>query len=281
MGNTRTRYNPGQFFLFAFIFAWFFWFIDAYFSWNGGSPVLQGLLIFLGICGPVGAALVMLWQTKSPELWSDYKDRLVSFRRVNRWTLPLILFLFPAMISIGTGISLLLGKSSNQFTILLSPTIMTLPALTGIFLAPALEEAGWRGYGVDSLRSRFSLFITSIFFGILWASWHIPLFFINGFYQNSLLSSWLFTANFFVSTVIMAFIANWIFYTNNRSIIACFLFHFSADISMSFIPVEQYTKCIITVLMVLVAAVIVIRDKKLFFEEKFPEIGSYPSNNIS
>lgn len=274
MMDTRTLYKPGQFFLFAFIFAWFFWFIDAYFSWNGGSQALQGLLIFLGICGPVAAALIMFWQTKSPKLWSDYKDRLVSFRRINWWTLPLILFLFPAMICIGIGISLLLGKSTDQFTILLSPAIMTLPALTGIFLAPALEEAGWRGYGVDSLRSRFSLFATSVFFGLLWAFWHIPLFFINGFYQNSLLSSWLFTANFFASTIIMAFIANWIFYKNNRSIIACFLFHISADLSMSFIPVEQFTKCIITVLMFLVAAVIVIRDKKLFFEEKVPDIGS-------
>ena len=274
MMDTRTPYKPAQFFLIAFIFAWFFWFVDAYFSWNGGSQALQGFLIFLGICGPVAAALIMFWQSKSPELWSDYKDRLVSLRRINLRTLPLILFLFPAIICIGIGISLLFGKSPDQFAILLSPAIMTLPALTGIFLAPALEEAGWRGYGVDSIRSRFSLFVTSVSFGLIWAFWHVPLFFINGFYQNSLLSSWLFTANFFVSTVIMAFIVNWIFYRNNRSIVACFLFHLSADLSMSFIPAEQFTKCIITVLMFIVAAVIVIGDKKLFFEEKAPGIGS-------
>ncbi len=274
MMDARTPYKPAQFFLIAFIFSWFFWFVDAYISWNGGSQALQGFLIFLGICGPVAAALIMFRQAKSPELWSDYKDRLVSLRRINLRTLPLILFLFPAIICIGIGISLLFGKSPDQFAILLSPVIMTLTTLIGIFLAPALEEAGWRGYGVDSLRSRFSLFVTSVSFGLLWAFWHVPLFFISGFYQNSLLSSWLFTANFFVSTVIMAFIVNWVFYRNNRSIIACFLFHLSADISMSFIPAEQFTKCIITVLMFLVAAVIVIGDKKLFFEEKAPGIGS-------
>lgn len=167
MVDIRTLYKPAQFFLIAFIFAWFFWFVDAYFSWNGGSQVLQGLLIFLGICGPVAAALIMFWQTKCPELWSDYKDRLVSLRRIDLRTFPVILFLFPAMICIGIGISLLFGKSPDQFTILLSPAVMTLPALTGIFLAPALEELGWRGYGVDSLRSRFSLFGT---FSLLWPS---------------------------------------------------------------------------------------------------------------
>lgn len=266
--------KPAQFFLIAFIVAWFFWFADAYFSWNGGSQALQGLLIFLGICGPVAATLIMFRQAKSPELWSDYRDRLVSLRRINLRTLPLIVFLFPVMICIAIGISLLFGKSPGQFTILFSPAIMTIPALTGIFLAPALEEAGWRGYGVDSIRSRYSLFVTSVFFGLLWAFWHAPLFLISGFYQNSLLSSPLFTANFFASTVVMAFIVNWVFYRNNRSIIACFLLHLSADVSMSFIPAEQFTKCIVTLLMVLVAAAIVIGDRKFFFEEKAPGIGS-------
>ncbi|WP_292348337.1 MULTISPECIES: CPBP family intramembrane glutamic endopeptidase [unclassified Methanoregula] len=268
MKDTRTRYLPGRFFLIAFIVAWFFWFADAYFSWNGGSQVLQGLLIFLGICGPVAASLIMFRQARSPELWSDYLYRLISLRRINLRTLPFIVFLFPAMICIAIAISLLFGKSPDQFAILFSPAIMTIPALTGIFLAPALEEAGWRGYGVDSLRSRFSLFFTSVSFGLLWAFWHAPLFLINGFYQNSLLSSWLFTTNFFASTVVMAFLVNWVFYRNNRSIIACILFHLSADVSMSFIPAEQFTKCIVTVLMVLVAVVIVIGDYDLFFEKR-------------
>ncbi len=72
----------------------------------------------------------------------------------------------------------------------------------------------------------------------------------------------------------MAFLVNWIFYRNNRSIIACFLLHLSADVSMSFIPAEQFTKCIVTLLMFLVAAAIVIGDNKLFFEETVPGIGS-------
>jgi len=273
MTDTRVTYKPAPFFLIAFLVAWFFWFADAYFSRNGGSQALQGLLIFLGICGPAAAALILFRQAGSPELWSDYRDRLVSLRRIDQRMLPFIILLFPAMICIGIGISLLFGGSPDQFTILFTPSFMTIPALTGIFLAPALEEAGWRGYGVDSLRSRSSLFVTSVSFGLIWAFWHTPLFFISGFYQNSLLSSWLFTTNFFVSTVVMAFLVNWIFYRNNRSIVACFLFHLSADVSMSFIPAEQITKCMVTVLMFLVAVVIVIGDKNLFFEEMVPKTG--------
>ncbi len=48
-----------------------------------------------------------------------------------------------------------------------------------LFLAPTLEELGWRGYGVDSLRSKFSLFKTTMLFAVIWGLWHLPLFFIQ------------------------------------------------------------------------------------------------------
>jgi len=264
--DARTLYKPAQFFIIAYAISWILWFTDAYFSWHGGSEGLLALLMFAGLCGPFAAALILFRKTKSPELWSDYKDRLFSLRRIEPWTLPIILFLIPAVMIVAIAISLLFGKSTGQFTILLGSAFLTLPGLIGLFVAPAFEEAGWRGYGVDSLRSRSTLFVTSLSFGILWAAWHTPLFFISGFYHNTLLSSWLYTANFFASAFALAFIINWLFYRNNRSIIACFLFHLSANVAMSFIPAEQFTKFIITVLLFVIAAVIVILDRKLFFE---------------
>jgi len=272
--NTRSLYKPAQFFLIAYSIAWVFWFTTAYFSYHGGTEGLMGLLMFLGMCGPFVAALVMFRESKSPELWDDYKDRLFSLRRIDPRMLPIVLFLVPVMMVAAIGISVLFGKSPDQLAILLGPAFLTLPGLMGLFVAPALEEAGWRGYGVDSLRSRFTLFVTSISFGLLWAFWHTPLFFISGFYHNTLLSSGLYTANFFVSAFVLAFIINWLFYRNNRSIVACFLFHLSANIAMSFIPAEQFTKCIVTVLLLIVAVVIVVADRKLFFEETWCGTGA-------
>jgi CAAX protease family protein len=268
--DARTLYRPAQFFLIAFAVTWFFWFADAYVSSRGGAGGLQGLLMFLGLCGPVAAAVVMFRRTESLELWRDYRDRLFSLRRIDLRTLPVTLFLMPALMCIAIGISLLFGRSADQFRFLLGTSFVTLPGLVGLFLAPALEEAGWRGYGVDSLRSRSTLFVTSLSFGILWACWHIPLLAISGSYHNTLLSSWLYTADFFASVFAMAFILNWLYYRNNRSVIACFLFHLSANIAMSFIPAEQFTKCIVTVLLLLFAAATVIGDRQLYFEEKTP-----------
>ncbi len=260
-----TTCRPARFFLIAFIITWSFWLIDAYLSWHGGAEGLQGILMFLGLSGPVVAALVMFSRAKSPELWIDYQDRLVNLRRIDLRMVPAILFLTPVLICIAIGISLLFGGSPDQFSILPGAAFLTLPGLIGLFLAPALEEAGWRGYGVDSLRCRSTLFLTSISFGILWACWHIPLFFMKGSYHNTLLSSGLFTANFFVSVIAMAFILNWVFYRNNRSVLACFLFHLSANVSLSFIPAEQVTRCIVTVLLLICAAATVLIDRELCF----------------
>jgi membrane protease YdiL (CAAX protease family) len=269
-GTRIAVYRPAQFFLIAFAVTWTLWFADAYFSAHGDQGWLPGLLMFLGLCGPLAATLVMLGKTGSAELWHDYWDRLISIRRIDIRTLPLILFLVPIVECIAIGISLLFGGSPGQFAIHPGLYFLTFPAMIGLFLAPALEEAGWRGYGMDSLREQSTLFAASLAFGLLWAAWHIPLFFISGFYHNSLLSSWLYTTNFFVSVAAMAFVINWIYYRNNRSIVVCFLFHLSANIAMSYIPAEPLTRCIVTVLLITIAIIIVVADRRLFFEAPKP-----------
>jgi membrane protease YdiL (CAAX protease family) len=97
------------------------------------------------------------------------------------------------------------------------------------------EELGWRGYVLDLLQKKWSAFISSLFIGVGWALWHLPLFFMSGSYQNKLeiggFSFWIFMADLLPISIIMT----WIYNNTQRSTLSAVLFHFM----INFNPVED------------------------------------------
>ena len=62
----------------------------------------------------------------------------------------------------------------SQFLIQL-PTIIPL-----IILGPLSEEYGWRGFAIKRLLKCANANLTSLIIGIVWALWHLPLFYMLG-----------------------------------------------------------------------------------------------------
>lgn len=77
-----------------------------------------------------------------------------------------------------------------------------------------------------------------------------------------------FAVNFFVSIIPLGIIISWICLKNRKSILAAILFHFIINISQEILNITQTTKCIETVVLTGVAAVIIFFDKKMFFSTK-------------
>ena len=269
--KTETSYKSIRFFVITFLITWISWFVAAYFSYQKGMEGIQVLCMVPGLCAPLLAVLAMISGAKNKGLRKDFWERL-SLKKINLRYLPAILLIMPFALFLATALSLLFGQPANQFTLSSSYAIMggqAFLSLAILFLAPTLEELGWRGYGVDSIRSKLTLFKTTLLFATIWGLWHLPLFFINGYYQHELWeTSMVYVINFFVQVLVATILMNWVYYKNNRSIIAAILFHFTFDLFSVLFQTEQFTKCIITIILLVISIVIIHRNKEFFFDKE-------------
>jgi len=225
--------------------------------------------LLFGLCVPGVVALTMIFTSHDELLISDFWRRLFLFH-ISTTYLVIILFFMPCVVVLATGISLFFGRSREQFSVTKELGVMKGWAIFGIaiplVLAPLIEELGWRGYGVDSLRAHFNLFTTSVLFGLLWALWHLPLFFVKGYYHNQLRTlGWIYVANFFFSVFVVAFMINWMYYKTDRSIPAIILFHAMLNLSAMLLRTEQFTKCIVTGILGIIAIMLIVLDSEFFF----------------
>jgi CubicO group peptidase (beta-lactamase class C family)/membrane protease YdiL (CAAX protease family) len=261
-------YYPIQFFLIAILGSLVLGFIAAYLSYREQSGKMQVFLIS-SLFLPLITTLIMIFFSDSKEMIQDFWTRLFLFKIQSSY-LAVILLLVPCVFFLATAISLPFGYSTEQFSLSKEFSVMRGWGILGVFvpflLAPLIEELAWRGYGVDSLISHFNLFTCSLVFASLWALWHLPLFFVKGYYQNQL---WdlgiIYVVNFFASVFVVAFLMNWVYYQTGRSIPAVILFHSVLNISAILFRTEAFTKCIVTLLLCLVLIFIVAKNQSLFF----------------
>jgi membrane protease YdiL (CAAX protease family) len=260
---TRYEYQPVKFFLLTYAVTWIPWFVTAYLSYHGGTREVQHVLFFLGGFGPTIVALSLIFTSDNPALRRDFWTRLTNLQIARGPCYVIALLLFPALSVASVMLSLLFGRSIQQLTVV-GNLLAWLPLM---FLAPACEEIGWRGYGVDSLRARLGTLGATLVFGVLWALWHAPLFFINHTYQHDVwLSGPIYVFNFFAGIVPVAVIFNWLYYKANRSIPVIMLVHFSANVTPETFNIEQYTKLLALPVLYLLATLLVIVDWKTFRE---------------
>lgn len=264
----EARYDqPVRFYVLATAIPWALWFGAAWWARLGESGAV--MLSILGIGGLFAPLGVVAWMTRrDPAVRADIRGRLGLRGASWRWVL-LAAFGMQLAVFAASGISLLFGYSPDQFGLRSGGSTFTvgvIPAWVVLVLAPILEELSWHSYGTDALRTRFSVFTTSMVFAVIWALWHMPLAFIQGSSQQETVEQgWLHALNFPLSMIPFVLLINWIYYRTNRNILVTILFHAGANLSTQVIATHPDTELIVTALLLGVTAFAVVHDRDLFF----------------
>ncbi len=258
------RYRPAAYFALAYVATWIPWLIGAYLARQEGGEAYGFLFNLIGLLlGPTGVALFFVFSSGSSALRRDFLDRLVNLRRI-RPLYALVAILLPfVLILLAIWISTWFGETPDQFAVAGGSGLVAMIAIAMV-LAPLLEETGWHGYGVDSLRAHAGMLKATALFAVLWCLWHLPLVLVPGTYQHyvATLDNPIFVINFFVSILPAAFVANWLYYRNRRSILGAILVHSMLNGAAVLLNTGQVAKCIATVLYVIVAIAIVAFDRE-------------------
>lgn len=265
------RYDqPARFYLLATAIPWALWFAAAYLS-NQAEPTaaIQVGTAALGLAGLMAPMAVVAWLVRNrPDLRADIRRRLVWPRGV-RWSFVIgALLLLPASLLAAQALSLLFGYSPEQFLLRGGFTFSAgvLPVWVLLVGAALLEEVAWHGYGTDALIGRMRVFTASMVFTLIWALWHLPLAFIKGYYHNEVVETgWLHTLNFPLSMVAFVVLMNWLYFRTGRCIMITVIFHATANVVNEIFMTHPDTKIIQTFLLLIVAAIVVVRDRELFF----------------
>jgi len=260
--KTPTDTNPWHFFGLALALSWLFWIPLALL---GEDPMTFPYLILmiLGGLGPAVAEIILVFGLGNRRLRRDYKHRVLDVRRIGWKWAAVILLIFPVLNGIATLLSVASGGPRPAFETagrLLANPLSIVPFLLFLFVfGPLPEELGWSGYALDGLQSKRSALGASLIIGLIWAVWHLPLFFMEGTFQSEQIgfatpAFWW----YMLPTLPISVLDTWIYNNANRSTLSAVLLHFMVNVSGELFGLSQHARFYQAGLIFIVTAAIVV-----------------------
>ncbi len=104
------------------------------------------------------------------------------------------------------------------------------PIVITVFLfGPVSEEFGWRGFALDRVLARWGAVKGSLVLGLIWAFWHLPLFFIPGSGQQLTGDPAIMFPIYAVAVLGMSLIITWVYNNTDMSLWGATFFHFTMN----------------------------------------------------
>jgi CAAX protease family protein len=229
---TSSKNIPYQFFVVTFIWAWLLW-LPLVLAGLGILPIGEDLAVALTIpitilaaFGPAVGAFYCLRTQHGKGAIRQYLRGLMDLRLgAKAWLVPIVVFGGRAWLA-----WLLPELWGEPRLAMLLPSIWVFPPyiLLMVFLGGGQEELGWRGYILDPMEARLGPWLGNIVLGVIWAVWHLPLFFIPSTSQTFMPF-----AGFVLLTIGYSWFLSWVRHVSGKRTLAGLLAHGWAN---AFIP---------------------------------------------
>ena len=172
---STTPGSPWAFFAVTFAITWGCW-IPIAIRLPLDSPAAQ-LLLYVGVFAPALVALGLTAMRRGRAGVRALLSRVVPVPVAGRWWAFALAFTLAIKLAAAVLHRLLSGAwpAFGSVSLVLIPFAIALstPVQAG-------EELGWRGYALPRLAARHGLAGASLLLGLVWALWHLPLFFVHG-----------------------------------------------------------------------------------------------------
>lgn len=219
------------FFSLTFLVSWIFWTAAVIVSRAVGSAPF-GLenhpLLLLGVFAPSLVALALTARAEGRAGTRVLLERVVQAQA----SVPLYVFAvgYMAAIKLAAAVLLRIGTGAwpafgeEPLYIMAMAMIVSTPVQAG-------EEIGWRGYALPRLARGLGLPLASLVLGVIWASWHLPFFFISGTDKSG--QSFLV---YLLGTTALSVAMAWLYWRANESLLLTMLMHAAINNTKDIVP---------------------------------------------
>ncbi len=156
------------------------------------------------------------------------------------WSIALFFMIAPSVASL--YLYHLLGGPAVDWSGL-KPLYTVVPDFIFLTIAAGIgEEFGWRGFLLPRLQSRYNALVSGLMVGVAWATWHIPMFFIEGTsqyeqgLQGGLLPAILGYSAFVIANSVLY---TWLFNNTRGSVLLAAVFHGASNTWGGYIDVYR------------------------------------------
>ena len=228
--HLTARFALPCFVVLTFAFTWIAWLASAAVVTPGNSWLvgLGGPVFLLGVFAPAFVALAL---TAYSEGSAGVAQLL---RRIGKWEVGARWYLFAIGYMAATK---LLAALIHRFIMGAWPTFgdTSLPLMLGAILlstwAQAGEEIGWRGYALPRLATHLGLGGASVCLGVIWALWHLPLFFLPGSGSDG--QSF---PIYLLHVTALSVAISWLYWKTEGSLLLVMLMHASVNNTTGIVP---------------------------------------------